>query len=239
MAELSDEQRGRIGQLWKAKERLDPDMPNRGYSFVRILTYVADGKLPPAASGGKDRERRTASTSAARPVNRWKWSAEANAEGANCQASPLEVSEELTIYLAPFGVSGGDSPPVVLLPGSRLRVHGRIAAAHPVSFGVWINHPNGDFAGRFQKGCPAEAFRSGEGFEFTLELRDFELDPALAEMKDKLPDAPFHFVVRSAWFHTLDKQAGLEIAELELLPPTENQLSTTRPGHGREDNPPE
>ena len=42
-------------------------------------------------------------------------------------------------------------------------------------------------------------------------------------MKDKLPSVPFHFVVESIWFHTLDKQAGLEIAEVELLPPAENR----------------
>jgi len=42
MAGLSDEQRGRIGQLWKEKRRLDPDMPNPGMSFVKILEYVAD-----------------------------------------------------------------------------------------------------------------------------------------------------------------------------------------------------
>ena len=42
MASLKPEQRTRIGQLWKEKRRLDPDMPNRGASFVRILTHVAE-----------------------------------------------------------------------------------------------------------------------------------------------------------------------------------------------------
>jgi hypothetical protein len=39
---LSEGQRARIGQLWKEKERIDPDMPNRGESFVKILEYVAE-----------------------------------------------------------------------------------------------------------------------------------------------------------------------------------------------------
>ncbi|KKL51250.1 hypothetical protein LCGC14_2297350 [marine sediment metagenome] len=46
MAGLSAEQRGRIGQLWKEKEKIDPDMSNRGASFVKILEYVAEEKTP-------------------------------------------------------------------------------------------------------------------------------------------------------------------------------------------------
>jgi arylsulfatase A len=41
MAGLSQAQRARIGQLWKEKRRIDPDMSNRGKSFVRIMEYVA------------------------------------------------------------------------------------------------------------------------------------------------------------------------------------------------------
>ena len=48
MEGLSNEQRARIGQLWAAKEKADPEMPNRGASFVRILEYVAGGEKPPA-----------------------------------------------------------------------------------------------------------------------------------------------------------------------------------------------
>jgi arylsulfatase A len=43
MAGLKPEQRARVGQLWKEKRRLDPDMPNPGASFVRILSHVAGG----------------------------------------------------------------------------------------------------------------------------------------------------------------------------------------------------
>ena len=28
---------------WKEKEEIDPDMPNRGASFVKIMEYVAEG----------------------------------------------------------------------------------------------------------------------------------------------------------------------------------------------------
>jgi hypothetical protein len=48
MEALSDQQRGRISQIWKEKQRIDPDMPNRGFSFVKILVYVARGETLPA-----------------------------------------------------------------------------------------------------------------------------------------------------------------------------------------------
>ena len=41
MAGLKPEQRARVGQLWKEKRRLDPNMPNPGASFVKILNHVA------------------------------------------------------------------------------------------------------------------------------------------------------------------------------------------------------
>ncbi len=50
MGGLKPEQRARVGQLWKEKRRLDPDMPNPGASFVKILTHVAEGTKGPAAS---------------------------------------------------------------------------------------------------------------------------------------------------------------------------------------------
>ena len=51
MAGLKPEQQARVGQLWKEKRRLDPDMPNRGASFIRILNYIAGS----AAKEGSDK----------------------------------------------------------------------------------------------------------------------------------------------------------------------------------------
>lgn len=39
---LNKNQRSMIGKLWKEKQRIHPDMPNRGASFVKILEYVAE-----------------------------------------------------------------------------------------------------------------------------------------------------------------------------------------------------
>ena len=41
MGRLKPEQRARVGQLWKEKRRLDPNLPNPGASFIKILTHVA------------------------------------------------------------------------------------------------------------------------------------------------------------------------------------------------------
>ena len=223
--ELSPEQSARVNQLWKEKQANDPDMPNRGCSFVKILAYVADkegrAEQPaPAANPGPQ----PSALPIPHPVNQWKWSAGADAEGATRKAIPVKISDERTIYVAPITVSEDDKPPVVLVPESRLSVIGRLATECPVYFGITINHPNGDFAGRYQTVRPADEFRGGEDFEVTLELQDFQLDPSLADRKDKLPSQPFHFVVKTIWLHTLEKQAGLEIVELELIPPTADEL---------------
>ncbi len=44
MATLSPTQRARVGQLFNEKRRVDPNMPNVGESFVKILEYVAGGE---------------------------------------------------------------------------------------------------------------------------------------------------------------------------------------------------
>ena len=36
---MSIKQRQMLGRLWKEKQRIDPDMKNRGNSFIRILEY--------------------------------------------------------------------------------------------------------------------------------------------------------------------------------------------------------
>ena len=45
MAGLSSRQRARIGQLWAERQRLEPDMPNRGMSFVKIMAYVSENEV--------------------------------------------------------------------------------------------------------------------------------------------------------------------------------------------------
>jgi 3-keto-disaccharide hydrolase len=219
--ELSPVQVGRALQLWKVKQEIDPDMPNRGFSFVRILAYVAEGETPIAEAAPK---RKSPPVPALKPVNQWTWSAEIDEERANRKAIPVKISDEHTIYVAPFDTSEDNKSPAVLQPESRLRVRGRIATAAPVLFGITIQHPNGDSAGRFLTERPADDFPGGEDFEVTVDFQNFHLDPTLDEMKDQLPDSPSHFVVESIWLTTLEKQAGLEVAQVELIPPAKDDV---------------
>jgi hypothetical protein len=60
IAGLSAGQRAKIGQLWKEKQRLDPNIENRGASFVKILEYVAaDSQQQQKSKGTNDTRPRT------------------------------------------------------------------------------------------------------------------------------------------------------------------------------------
>jgi hypothetical protein len=149
-----------------------------------------------------------------------KWTPGTDTQEAKLGAVPYTTPKGMTIYTTGLSVSYGDKPPVTLQPASRLRVRGRIASPQKVYFGITVRQANGAFAGRFQTIRPADELRSGQDFEVTLHLREFRLDSSLASLKQELPNAPFHLVVDTIWCHTLDKQAGLEITEVELIPPT-------------------
>jgi len=147
-----------------------------------------------------------------------KWSPGTDTQEAKLEAIPYTTPQGMTIYTTGFAVSYGDKPPVTLQPASRLRVRGRIASPQKVYFGITVRQANGAFAGRFQTIRPADELRTGQEFEVTLRLREFRLDSSLASLKQELPSTPFHLVVETIWCHTLDKQAGLEITEVELAP---------------------
>ena len=158
-----------------------------------------------------------------------KWSPKTATRDARLRAIPYTTPEGFTIYAAALGVSRGDTPPVIFQPGCRLRVKGSIASTHEVYFGVTVRYAAGGFAGKFQTTRPAVEFSGGEDFEVLLDLRDFRLDPSLGKIKDKLPSAAFHLVAESIWCHTLDQPSGLEITEVELLPPTASANAATQP----------
>ena len=149
-----------------------------------------------------------------------KWSPKTATQKARLGAVPCTVPQGFTIYLAALGISYGNTQPVMLQPGCRFRVQGHVVSTHEVYFGVTVRYASGGFAGRFHTIRPAVEFRSGEDFEVFLDLQDFRLDPSLVEIKDKLPGTPFQLVAESIWCHTLDQPSGLEITEVELLPPT-------------------
>jgi ferric-dicitrate binding protein FerR (iron transport regulator) len=158
------------------------------------------------------------------------WSPGYDGRGATLRAIPYTLSRGDTIHVVSIDVSLGDNPPVILRPDSYFRIRGRIAAPHEVYFGVTVRHSNGEFAGKFQTIRSATVLEMKEGFEVILPLRDFRLDPSLADAKHRLPTIPFNLVIESIWCHTLYEPAGLEIAEVELLPSEESANSEALAG---------
>ena len=224
-----------LGTQFEVEVELAATMLNVSQGTVKVKRLsdgtTVDVKAKHRVVAADDQEMRPARVPEA--ANRWKsqlhlgpegaygkWSPRTAAEEARLGTIPLTIPQGPTIYAAALGVSRGDTPPVILQSGCRLRVRGHIASTHEVYFGITVMYPGGGFAGRFETIRPAIELPSGEDFEVLLDLRDFRLDSSLTEIKDKLPSAPFHLVVESVWCHTLDQPSGLEIAEVELLPLT-------------------
>jgi len=175
-------------------------------------------------------------------VNRWisqlhlgpdgaqgKWFPRAGAEDAALRAIPYTSPEGKTIYTASFVPSRGGKPRVVVQTGSWLRVRGRLTSAHNVYFGVTVRRSSGEFAGRFQTIRPASSFQDGQDFEVVLPFLHFRLDPSLRPIRSRLAIAPFGLDVEAFWCHSLGEQAGLEITEVELLPPSTSSGPDSRP----------
>jgi hypothetical protein len=217
---------------------------NEGKVRVKRLSDGSTIEVPARHRAIAAVDRKMQSVAVDTAVNRWKshlqlgpegmhgkWIPATDTEVAKLKAVPYGIKEGFVIYTAAFGISEGDSPPVIMQPGSRFKVHGRITSSTDVWFGVTVRHPNGEFAGRFQIIQPATEFKGGETFEVSLSLGDFALDPLLNEYKDYLPPIAYNLEVESMWCHTLDKQVGLEIISIELVPPDATLLEAAK-GYG-------
>jgi len=102
MAELSPQQRVRVGQLFNEKRRLNPKMPNGGLSFVKILEYVAAGEVPDVAKGSGSPE-----------VNWHQWRGP-DANGVSRTAKPpLEWNEDRNIKWKVAIKGQGNASPIV------------------------------------------------------------------------------------------------------------------------------
>ena len=222
-----------LGTQFEVEVRRSSTMLNVNQGCVRVTRY-SDGSTVDVPArhrviAAADREMRPLPVPDS--VNRWrsqlhlgprrlqgKWLPATNTRDATLAAIPYTTPQGWTLYTVGFAVSVGDKPPVMLQPDSRLRVRGRVRSPHKVYVGVTVRDAGGAFAGRFQVTRPAEAFSPGQDFDLMLSLRDFQLDPTLSGVKHKLPRTPYNLVVETFWCHTLDKQAGLEILDIELTP---------------------
>ena len=146
---------------------------------------------------------------------------------AHLRAIPYTISAKIdkqqrTIYTISTRVSQKDSPSVILKPGSRIRVQGKMDTPHAIWFGVTLRSADGDFAGHFQIIVPAERFQPGETFDVTLNPEEYHLDPSLKKWAADLAKNPFDLKVGSVWCHSLWDSVGLQVSKMEILAPEES-----------------
>jgi hypothetical protein len=118
------------------------------------------------------------------------------------------------VFVAAFSVAPTDSPPVFLDAGSRFRIRGRLGSAHDLGFGVTMKRSGGSFGGKFEAIVPAREL-GGEGGPFDLVLNPDNLKP----LQPGTVGTPIGFEVDDCYVFTVNVDAGLEVAEVELLPP--------------------
>ena len=152
------------------------------------------------------------------------WVPAQEGEPAYLRAIPYTISAKLdeqqrTIYTISTRVSREDSPSVILKPGSRIRVKGKMDTPHAIWFGVTLRRPDGDFAGHFQIIVPADRFQPGETFDVTLNPEEYHLDPSLKKWAAGLAKKPFDLKVGSVWCHSLWDSVGLQVRKMEILAP--------------------
>ena len=155
------------------------------------------------------------------------WIPAQGGEPAHLKAIPYTLDAKIdtkqrTIYTISTRVSQKDSPPVILKPGSRIRVQGKMDTPHAIWFGVTLRSPDGDFAGHFQIIVPAERFQPGETFDVTLNPEEYHLDPSLKKWAADLAKNPFDLKVGGIWCHSLWDSVGLQVSKMEILAPEES-----------------
>ncbi len=158
--------------------------------------------------------------------NYGKWSPARMDSPAALKAIPLVPVEnpEVTLYLAGISANRSGGPPVVVMPDSRFVIRGRLKEEARVYFGIRVKHPNGDHAGMFRGDLnmlqPLSKIDETGRFEAVYSLSQFIIDPVVLERQVENASSPDGLVLDGVWAftHTMSP-SGLEIFEVELLPP--------------------
>lgn len=154
-----------------------------------------------------------------------KWSPTTDQGPARLKAIAFVPPENRRVTLNMLGlhVSCVNGSPVVLEQGSRFVVRGRMTSASRLYFGFQLAHPNGEFAGKFLAEKPRAGFHDGKSFTATFQLDEFAIDPSVRDLRLNLPGRPDGLVVTGVWCFTHQNgkrgNSGLEITEVELIPP--------------------
>lgn len=210
---------------------------SEGRVRIRRLSDGTEVDVPAEHLVVADDERELLPERASKSVNEWKtdfqrkpdnygkWQPATADHPALLKAIPLVPpgAPHVTLHLAGISVDRADGSPVVIEPGSRFLVKGRLQNDAAVHFGIRVAHPNGEFAGMFRgdlqdKQPQTQRNESGE-FEEVYELTNFSVDPAVWDKRNELEPRPDGLVLTGVWAFTHTKSpAGLELTQVELLP---------------------
>ena len=163
-----------------------------------------------------------------------KWRPAKEQQPASLKAIPLIPPDapHVTLYLAGLSVDRSEGSPVVLLPGSKFVVRGRLRSEARVHFGIRVTHLNGEFAGMFRGDLhdkqPLASQDENGHFEEVYSLENFTIDPAVRDRQDELAGKPDGLILDGVWAFThTGSPSGLEITEVEVIPPAQR---TPQPG---------
>lgn len=158
--------------------------------------------------------------------NYGKWQPATEQQPASLKAIPLVPPDapHVILYLAGLSVERSDGSPVILLPGSKFVVRGRLQTQVRVGFGIRVIYPTGEFAGMFRGDLhdkqPLAAKDANGRFEEVYSLQNFTVDPAVRDRQDELAAKPDGLILDGAWAFThTGGPSGLEIIEVEVIPP--------------------
>jgi ferric-dicitrate binding protein FerR (iron transport regulator) len=132
----------------------------------------------------------------------------------NAQDSPI------TLHLVGILVSKGQRSPVLLVPGARLRIHGRIETPGTVYFGITTKHLRGGFSGKFLVARHFDARDTGRiGLELALDEFAPQEPRLIEKAPGRFPASPSGLELVDWWCCTINEDSGLNISSIELIPP--------------------
>jgi hypothetical protein len=96
-----------------------------------------------------------------------------------------------------------------------------------------VSNVNGEFAGQFRGDLDGEQPISEPDengrFEVVYQIGDFTLDPCVRDRKEQLAARPEDLVLKGVWtFTNTGGPSGLEVSEVELIPPQSEVHETLR-----------
>ena len=204
---------------------------------VRV-TRLADGSVAEVPADHQvvasvDHRAELKVTRRPRPVTAWqsdlptdgsygKWLPKPGDSNGSLRTAPLLwgcPEKPITLYVVALSVSRSRSIPVVLTPGGKLRIRGRIESTGDVYFGFTTRHIRGGFAGKFLVQRHFEVVQeTGESLDIELRLEDFrpQEQELIEKFPEKFPDSPIGLELLDWWCCTINEDAGLEITHVEL-----------------------